>query len=1260
MKTVITFLLIFSCLFLRQINAQNIVINEICASNYVCFEDSAEDHGDWIELYNAGNSSVDVGGMYLTDDLSDLDEYLIPTSNPAATTIPSHAHIIFWFDDKPYKGVTHIPGKLNGGGEQIGLTLSDGVTIIDSVTFGKQIYDVAFGRTTDGSSSWSYFPVPTPDDDNSGGGFIGIAGKADYSHDAGFYSSPMQVSLTTNDSAAVIYYSLNGNEPSPTKGILYTGPIQVDTNAVIRARIFKQNFIPGEVTTRSYFINRIHDLPVLSIVTDSANLWDENTGIYCFGVDDYSHSYSYSGANFWEDWKRPAHIELFEANDVEVVSQNINLSISGNTTRALAQKSFNFESKDALGKNSIPYQLFPQLPIAEFKSFKVRNSGSDWSSTGMRDALNHTIIEGVMDLDHQSNRPVIIYLNGAYWGRMDMTEKLDEDYLNEHFSYVDKDSVDIINSNVDVVKGDAVDYNNMIDFIDDNSMSVQANYEYIKTQMDVINYINYEETRIYYAATDWPNNNIKYWRPKDHSHPWRWILWDTDRSTLLSASHYTDVNHNTLSWATTSGSIPDWAQFLLNNLLLNAEFKADFITQFAHNINFTFCPNRVDSIINFFRDRLSFEEPAHIQRWEHTNDTINYYTEGYRHSLADWNAEIDTIRLFFNNRAHYVREDVMQKFGISDTSLLGINKVPQNGGVVLVDTFIIPDNACNLVYFNGYPVMLNAIANPGFVFSGWTTIGGDTLPITWVPDGDTNVTAYFTPAPATEPSVPSNNLAATVTNCTDVNLSWTNGNGVSRIVIAKAGLPISAFPSDGNDYPADAVFGNGSDLGSGNYVVYAGSGNSCSITGLTAGTQYFFAVIEFNGISVTSNYNTTSFSSTDVSLQVFIVSANASSSIICAGASTLLSASSGAVFLWSPSTGLSSVTDSVVTATISASETYTLLATDTYGCTSADTVSIVVNALPVVMLLNQSPACITTSSVALVGGMPAGGTYSGSYVNAGMFEPVSAGAGLHDIVYSFTDGNGCSDSAIASIAVVALPNVELNMQHDVCIDALPVALNGGNPAGGTYSGIGVSNGNFDPLVSGAGTQIITYSYSDSSGCSNSDTSTIYVSELPVISLGSDTAICMYFNIFLDAGAGFESYLWSTGATTQTVMIDSTGTGIGTSIVSVSVTNSSNCSSADDINITFDICAGVMNMSSGQPVAIVYPNPFTNQFSVLTDANENENEIRVALRDVLGNLILEKILTSHSEVFRPEIEAGIYFLRIEKGKTINAVKLVKTN
>lgn len=90
--------------------------------------------------------------------------------------------------------------------------------------------------------------------------------------------------------------------------------------------------------------------------------------------------------------------------------------------------------------------------------------------------------------------------------------------------------------------------------------------------------------------------------------------------------------------------------------------------------------------------------------------------------------------------------------------------------------------------------------------------------------------------------------ALTVSNVTNstADLSWTNGNGLGRIVVARQGSAVLATPADNTTYPASAAFGGGANLGSGQYVVYAGAANSLTVTGLTPGESYHFAVYEYN------------------------------------------------------------------------------------------------------------------------------------------------------------------------------------------------------------------------------------------------------------------------------------------------------------------------------------------------------------------------------------------------------------------------------
>ncbi|MCK4659474.1 MAG: CotH kinase family protein [Phycisphaerae bacterium] len=135
-------------------------INEFMADNESTIEDPDQPAAfeDWIEIYNPGAFSVDMGGMYLTDYLADPTQWQVPDG----VTVPAGGYLLFWADDDDEQGDTHTNFKLGKSGEEIGLFDSDGVTVIDSVVFGVQWPDVSYGRYPDGTDNWVFFANPTP------------------------------------------------------------------------------------------------------------------------------------------------------------------------------------------------------------------------------------------------------------------------------------------------------------------------------------------------------------------------------------------------------------------------------------------------------------------------------------------------------------------------------------------------------------------------------------------------------------------------------------------------------------------------------------------------------------------------------------------------------------------------------------------------------------------------------------------------------------------------------------------------------------------------------------------------------------------------------------------------------------------------------------------------------------------------------------------------------------------------------------------
>jgi hypothetical protein len=168
-------------------------------------------------------------------------------------------------------------------------------------------------------------------------------------------------------------------------------------------------------------------------------------------------------------------------------------------------------------------------------------------------------------------------------------------------------------------------------------------------------------------------------------------------------------------------------------------------------------------------------------------------------------------------------------------------------------------------------------------------------------------------------------------------------------------------------------------------------------------------------------------------------------------------------------------------------------------------------ALPTVTLSTFADVCINAPLVTLSGGSPAGGTYSGTGVSAGNFDPITAGPGSHSISYIYVDVNGCSAGASQPISVNNLPTVALGTYANVCVTEAAFTLTGGTPAGGFYSGSGVTAGSFDPATAGTGTHTITYTFTDSSGCTNTANQSLLVDACLSIDENEAASMVLYPN-----------------------------------------------------------------------------------------------------------------------------------------------------
>ncbi len=550
----------------------------------------------------------------------------------------------------------------------------------------------------------------------------------------------------------------------------------VSKGNTVRASAVKEGAIPSLVVTNTYLMfpegREKYSLPVVTVSLQETGFFDYDNGIYVAGIDfdewraanPTSGAYGGAPANYWrrgDHTEYRGHIELFPSgSDQTALKQDFGVRIHGGWSRAFRNKSLRLYARNRYGGDYFNYAFFPDSPDENFRRLILRNSGNDADATLFRDAAIQKISEG-LNFDIQDYQPIVLFVNAEYWGIHNVRERYDKHYLARAYG-VDPENLDILEGNASVKEGNNQHYNAMRNYMNNNNMSQAEHYEYIKTQMDVSNFIDYNIAQIFVSNTDWPGNNIDFWRlrtpeyipdaPPGHDGRWRWLMFDTDFGLGLYGG---SVSHNTLVFATAPNGPnwpnPPWSTFVLRTLLTNPEFEHDFIVRFADLLNTSFLSSRMAEIINNMKQVLAPEMPAHIHRWKSPS------------SMTAWNNNVNVMVNFVNQRPNIQRQHIRQFFGIANNVdiLLDVNQ--NSYGHIRINTIEIKSGAHGLpeqpypwtgIYFNAIPIELEAIAMPGYAFSHWEgSVNSEDVIITITPAGDISITAYFTESATPEPEI---------------------------------------------------------------------------------------------------------------------------------------------------------------------------------------------------------------------------------------------------------------------------------------------------------------------------------------------------------------------------------------------------------------------------------------------------------------------------------------------------------------------------
>ena len=484
-----------------------------------------------------------------------------------------------------------------------------------------------------------------------------------FSRQGGFYDEPFVLSLGSSDWECQIHYTTNGAMPtarSPryetplfldeslySSSDIYTLPISplfepfvpdsVQHAIVIRAAAFDEegNRI-SDVVTQTYLIRSLgcehHGLAVVSVCADSLALFDADTGILVPGAlfdpanPDLTGNYFQRG----REWERWANVEFYEPDDNSGINQQCGLRTHGNRARKAPAKGLKIYAREEYGKKRFKHRFFETTQIKSFNHLVLKPFSTLWPCSGVQDYVaNRMALQ--LGLEAPNSRPVVVYLNGEYWGIYFLQEKLDDHYLEDHFD-VEPERCNIICGNgldgqtgewnVEVESGDGSGFEQMMDWLEDADLSDSSNYAYVNGLVDIENFIDYQILETFIANTDWPANNSRCWQVDDSK--WRFIFYDGD-ATMLEEDYDVFANASYVAdnlWYTGMKST-----LLFRRLLENNDFKLRFGNRVNELCNTVLQSNSTIALLGGIVEDLRLEVPNQIARFDYP-EHVGYWDWG--------------------------------------------------------------------------------------------------------------------------------------------------------------------------------------------------------------------------------------------------------------------------------------------------------------------------------------------------------------------------------------------------------------------------------------------------------------------------------------------------------------------------------------------------------------------------------------------------------------------------------------------------------
>jgi CotH kinase protein/Lamin Tail Domain/Secretion system C-terminal sorting domain/Chitobiase/beta-hexosaminidase C-terminal domain/Divergent InlB B-repeat domain len=646
-----------------------------------------------------------------------------------------------WFDAKPAPYM-HTNFKLSEN-ENIYLISRITGAIEDNILLNSADQNHSIARIPDGSMNQCFMSNPTPGaSNNSSICYIGYEPTPFFVLPAGIYNSNQNISLLNLSPTGLIRYTLNGSKPKPSSTI-YTGIINLANTKVISAITYSTVFnkLPSKVAKSTYIVNEpsFGRAKVVSVTIDSLELYDPITGLFMWGPDitldvngnpNATHPFPMYSANYWKDWKREGYVEFFDKQGIQQFETPIQLKVHGGWSRAFGgsgngQKSLRIFADGDIGLDAFNYPIIDDKPeVQKYLSFNLRNGGSaGYGRLKCREAIMQRTMKGT-NTPYIAQDVAVVFLNGKYYGFYELREHENAGFLENNYG-VKEDDLDLLGNSYQVLRtpagvetykwdylnelqGDSKFFFDVVGFVGNRSPLAPNFFNEVSNVIDIENVIDYLVAETYFANPDWlgyGNNsiitkNMKFWKPKSLSSKLRFNFMDMDAGCGLvfnSAYNYLSVV------ATHQSRVGK----IFSALMQNTEFNKRFINRYADLINTVFQPYNFNAIANSKLDSMQGLFPRDMQRWG----------SSYATAVNDKN-----IMIAYNTqRVDSARKVIRNYYALTKNVQVTLNVNPVGAGKIVISTLTIPSDSMPWkgIYFDGNPVRITAIPNPGYSFVNW-------------------------------------------------------------------------------------------------------------------------------------------------------------------------------------------------------------------------------------------------------------------------------------------------------------------------------------------------------------------------------------------------------------------------------------------------------------------------------------------------------------------------------------------------------------